>query len=107
MHDQSPIFEHCPYIQPEKTILNMLCNLCEVKPCIELHKLASDALAAEKKLPVRAECSAKTRAGTPCKLKALLGKNRCRLHGGLSTGPKTPEGKMRISEAQKRRWKKL
>ena len=30
------------------------------------------------------------------------GKARCRLHGGLSTGPKTPEGKARIAAAQ---WK--
>lgn len=28
-----------------------------------------------------------------CQLPALPGKKRCRLHGGLSTGPKTPEGK--------------
>jgi len=38
-------------------------------------------------------CGAKTRAGTPCKLKALYGCGRCRLHGGLSTGPRTPAGK--------------
>ena len=29
----------------------------------------------------------------------LIGKARCRLHGGLSTGPKTPEGKARIVAA--------
>jgi ABC transporter substrate binding protein len=29
---------------------------------------------------------------------------RCRFHGGLSTGPKTAEGKARIAEAQRRRW---
>lgn len=38
-------------------------------------------------------CSAKTRKGTPCKLKGLYKNGRCKLHGGLSTGPKTPEGK--------------
>lgn len=39
-------------------------------------------------------CGAKTRAGTPCKRKDLYGGNaRCRLHGGLSTGPKTKRGK--------------
>lgn len=40
-------------------------------------------------------CGAKTRAGTPCQRKDLLRGGRCRLHGGLSTGPKTLEGKRR------------
>ena len=45
-------------------------------------------------------CGAKTRRGTPCKIKTDTyrcknGKWRCRYHGGLSTGPKTPEGKAR------------
>lgn len=37
-------------------------------------------------------CGAKTRAGTPCKNPAIVAKQRCRLHGGRSTGAKTPEG---------------
>lgn len=40
-------------------------------------------------------CGAKTRSGTPCKRQDLLRGGRCRLHGGLSTGPKTLEGKRR------------
>lgn len=32
-------------------------------------------------------CGAKTRAGTPCKRRDLYISGRCRLHGGLSTGP--------------------
>ncbi len=57
--------------------------------------------------PARAHpviCGARTRKGTPCKAKALPGKKRCRFHGGLSTGPKTPEGRERIAEAQRKRW---
>jgi hypothetical protein len=42
-------------------------------------------------------CGAKTRKGTPCKRKDLYACGRCRLHGGLSTGPKTSEGKKRAS----------
>ncbi len=38
---------------------------------------------------------AKTRAGTPCKLKSIYRSGRCKLHGGFSTGPKTLEGKKR------------
>lgn len=34
-------------------------------------------------------CGAKTRAGTPCKRRDLYDSGRCRLHGGLSTGPKS------------------
>ena len=44
-------------------------------------------------------CSAKTRSGNPCQKPPMKGKNRCRLHGGLSTGPRTVEGKARIAAA--------
>ena len=40
-------------------------------------------------------CGAKTRAGGACQNPAIGGRNRCALHGGLSTGPRTPEGKAR------------
>ena len=43
-------------------------------------------------------CGAKNRRGTPCQCPAMAN-GRCRLHGGLSTGPKTPEGKERIRKA--------
>lgn len=43
------------------------------------------------------KCGAKTRAGTPCKRKDLYDNGRCRLHGGLSTGPVTEEGKKRAA----------
>ena len=40
-------------------------------------------------------CGARTRAGTPCKRRDLYYSGRCKLHGGLSTGPTTSEGKSR------------
>lgn len=43
-------------------------------------------------------CGAKTRIGTPCKSSAMKN-GRCRMHGGKSTGPKTPEGIERIRQA--------
>ena len=43
-------------------------------------------------------CGAKTRKGTPCQCPAMKNK-RCRVHGGLSTGAKTPEGIERIRKA--------
>ena len=44
-------------------------------------------------------CGAKTRSGEPCSKFPIKGKRRCRLHGGLSSGPKTAEGRARISAA--------
>lgn len=38
-------------------------------------------------------CGARTRAGTPCKRKDIYRSGRCKLHGGLSTGPRTKAGK--------------
>ncbi|WP_369799503.1 HGGxSTG domain-containing protein [Novosphingobium sp. PP1Y] len=39
------------------------------------------------------ECGARTRAGTPCKRRDIYRSGRCKLHGGMSTGPRTDEGK--------------
>jgi hypothetical protein len=52
----------------------------------------------------RVTCGAKTRKGTLCRAKSEPGRKRCKFHGGLSTGPKTAEGRTRIAEAQRRRW---
>ena len=47
-------------------------------------------------------CGAKTRAGGVCQNPAIGGRNRCKLHGGKSTGPKTESGKARVIAAH---WK--
>jgi len=44
-------------------------------------------------------CGAKTRQGTACQKPTLKARTRCQLHGGKSTGPKTVEGRQRVSEA--------
>ena len=50
-------------------------------------------------------CGAHARsAGKPCQASVVPGRTRYRRHGGLSTGPRTSEGKKRISDAKKRRW---
>ncbi|MBB1498543.1 helix-turn-helix transcriptional regulator [Paracoccus sp. MC1862] len=54
----------------------------------------------------RVPCGAKTRKGTPCRNKSEPGKRRCKFHGGLSTGARTPEGIERIRDTQRRRWAK-
>lgn len=48
-----------------------------------------------------AQCDAKTRAGTPCKRKDIYCNGRCKFHGGMSTGARTPEGKSRQLEGYK------
>lgn len=55
----------------------------------------------------RVICGAKTRKGTPCRCKSEPGRRRCKFHGGMSTGPKTLEGRERIAQAQRRRWAAL
>jgi hypothetical protein len=49
-------------------------------------------------------CGAKTRRGTECMASAIWSVRsqrypRCRNHGGLSTGPRTPEGLERCRQA--------
>ncbi len=48
-------------------------------------------------------CGAYARTtGNPCQAKALTN-GRCKNHGGMSTGPKTPEGHQAISQATRKR----
>lgn len=52
-------------------------------------------------------CGATTRRGTPCQCKAIETKRgawRCKFHGGMSTGPRSAEGKARIAAAARARW---
>ena len=50
-------------------------------------------------------CGAKTRRGTGCQHPANKKNGRCRLHGGASTGPRTLDGRERISQANLRHGK--
>jgi hypothetical protein len=54
-------------------------------------------------------CGARCRDGHACRAKAAWDgiepyNGRCRIHGGLSTGPRTPEGRERLSAATKKMW---
>ena len=49
-------------------------------------------------------CGARTRRGLPCKRKGLGKGGRCPNHGGMSTGPRTEEGRQRLKEAVRQRW---
>ena len=50
-------------------------------------------------------CGAKTRRGTACQRPGNKRNGRCRLHGGASTGPRTEDGRARISAANLRHGK--
>ncbi len=62
----------------------------------------------------RPQCGATCRAGHPCQAPAMLDREtgcyirngRCRRHGGLSTGARTPEGRERIAAAARLRWQR-
>ena len=49
-------------------------------------------------------CAARTRRGTCCKRKGSGRGGRCKLHGGMSTGPSTWAGRQAISQGQAARW---
>lgn len=51
----------------------------------------------------RPYCGARTRKGTPCQARAVIGMRRCRLHGGYSTGPNTEAGRAAIAASNRRR----
>jgi len=46
-------------------------------------------------------CGARKKTGERCRCKALHRGGKCKFHGGLSTGAKTPEGKARAIAAMK------
>jgi len=52
---------------------------------------------------MKQRCGAFARStGQPCKAKALVN-GRCKNHGGMSTGPKTLQGRQAVSQATKQR----
>lgn len=52
---------------------------------------------------LKVKCEAYARStGNPCQAKALPN-GRCKNHGGMSTGPKTPEGRQAIAQATRQR----
>lgn len=70
---------------------------------------ARDALTRRAPASKLAPCGAKTRAGGHCQAKpyrapgeAMVRNGRCRMHGGLSTGPRTAVGRERCGETGRR-----
>jgi hypothetical protein len=51
--------------------------------------------------PTQTLCGARTRSGDPCRSPPMPN-GRCRMHGGPSTGPRTPEGLASLRAARTR-----
>lgn len=66
------------------------------------HLLADGGWAFISRFVTTSACGARCRDGHPCRAPARKN-GRCRIHGGLSTGPRTVEGRRRISEMQRTR----
>ncbi|WP_371813400.1 HGGxSTG domain-containing protein [Ruegeria sp. HKCCA4008] len=64
------------------------CSQCHGVNCKRMAELGLNDGAEPLPKSERPECGAKTRAGGQCQARVVPGKRRCRLHGGLSTGPK-------------------
>ena len=81
------------------------CWVNRVNPLPQATKIMYEHNPIEEPTTKPRRCGAKTRSGTPCAKYAITGKRRCRLHGGLSSGPKTAEGRARIAQANLRHGK--
>ncbi len=75
---------------PEMTLLEKVRGAFESEPQYDRQALALEEI----QRFAATRCGAKTRRGTSCQRKALRN-GRCRNHGGMSTGPRTPEGRRR------------
>jgi len=48
-------------------------------------------------IPSNKVCGARTKRGTLCQSRDLYRSGRCKNHGGMSTGPRSAEGKARVA----------
>src|SRR6476619_5373141 len=81
------------------------CNVAS--PCLGMREIGLDGNGRPIRRRDRPKCGARNRQGERCAVRVEPGKARCRFHGGLSTGPRTAEGRARVAEAQRRRWAKM
>lgn len=94
----------CPATRMQHADFQKACCGCFVTGCKKLRKKGLDHYGDPLPVARRPACAAKRHDGLKCKEKVVPGKTKCRLHGGASTGPRTPAGKERIASAQRRRW---
>ena len=85
---------------PAAWVLKMVADLERVESGTHSWRngLGSGVLGIPKRKP---PLFARTSMRQNCQRRVIMGKRRCRNHGGMSTGPKTPEGRARIAEANR------
>jgi hypothetical protein len=96
----------CPFAAHGNDSRPTSCRDCMDGRCARFEELGLDDSGCPLPKAERPRCGAKTRSGKPCQARVVPGKRRCRMHGGLSTGPRTAEGRSRIAAAQRMRWAK-
>ena len=84
--------------------LQTLCRVVPYERAMSLDWLAyAQTVLKGTEMRLKIKCGAYARTtGNPCQAKALTN-GRCKNHGGMSTGPKTPEGRQAIAQATRRR----
>jgi hypothetical protein len=97
-------YRPCPATQHLHPNYRRVCCDCLGKTCSILAARGLD----DNRMPLafkdRPVCGAMTRIGAICQNRVVPGKQKCRLHGGKSTGPKTLAGKRCVGDAQRLRW---
>ncbi|WP_318527335.1 HGGxSTG domain-containing protein [Ruegeria aquimaris] len=78
----------CPAEAHKHPNYRKCCTRCLGDNCERMAEIGLDYNGDPLPKSQRPVCGAKTRAGGQCQARAVPGKRRCRLHGGLSTGPK-------------------
>lgn len=94
----------CPATQHRHPNYRLVCGDCNESTCVKMSAKGLDDRGQPLPYQARPVCGARTRPGGTCGQKVVPGKAKCRFHGGKSTGPKSPEGRARIAEAQRLRW---
>ena len=86
---------------------DLLARADRITAAIARRRAAREAFQSRGVAPIaRPQCGARCRDGHPCAAPAVWSAStgaarngRCRLHGGLSTGPRTPDGRARVAAA--------
>ncbi|MGO4916555.1 HGGxSTG domain-containing protein [Pseudogemmobacter sp. W21_MBD1_M6] len=103
----NPYRRECPYFKRPHQSCGHACFECDVGECRRFFERGLSIEGHPLPPKERPRCDAATKQLFSCRNPVVPGKRRCKFHGGASTGPKTPEGRQRISEAQKLRWAKV
>ena len=88
------------------TLAALLARVDRISAAIHRRHAAREVFAARSPAVTRPQCGARCRDGHPCEAPAVWSAStgaarngRCRMHGGLSTGPRTVEGRARVAAA--------